>query len=75
VNNAFPLERPRLTLGHELAHRLIDTDSLSDKEEEKGATVFAGVFLMPRDHRYGKSESTQRARVQGADRLEAPVPR
>ncbi len=50
VNDRFPLERRRLTLAHELAHRLIDTDSLSDKEEEKAANVFAGAFLMPRDH-------------------------
>ena len=31
VNNQFSLERRRLTLVHELAHRLIDTDSLSPK--------------------------------------------
>lgn len=50
VNNSFPLERRRFTLAHELAHRLIDTDSLPDKDEEKAATVFAGAFLMPREH-------------------------
>jgi Zn-dependent peptidase ImmA (M78 family) len=50
VNNKFSLERRRLTLAHELAHRLIDTDSLSDKDEEKAATVFAGALLMPRAH-------------------------
>lgn len=50
VNNQFPLERRRLTLGHELAHRLIDTDSLSEKDEEKAANLFAGAFLMPREH-------------------------
>lgn len=50
VNNKFSLERRRLTLAHELAHRLIDTDALSDKEEEKAANVFAGAFLMPRQH-------------------------
>jgi Zn-dependent peptidase ImmA (M78 family)/DNA-binding XRE family transcriptional regulator len=50
VNNLFPLERRRLTLAHELAHCLIDTDSLIDKDEEKAANVFAGAFLMPRDH-------------------------
>jgi Zn-dependent peptidase ImmA (M78 family)/transcriptional regulator with XRE-family HTH domain len=50
VNDQFSLERRRLTLGHELAHRLIDPDSLSEKDEEKAATVFAGAFLMPRDH-------------------------
>lgn len=50
VNNRFSLERRRLTLAHELAHRLIDPDSLSDKDEEKAATVFAGAFLMAREH-------------------------
>src|SRR5579884_1028382 len=50
VNNQFSLERRRLTLAHELAHRAVDTDSLSDKDEEKAATVFAGAFLMPREH-------------------------
>lgn len=50
VNNQFSLERRRLTLAHELAHRLIDTDSLPDKDEEKAATLFAGAFLIPREH-------------------------
>ncbi len=50
VNNQFSLERRRLTLAHELAHRLIDADSLSDKDEEKATTLFAGAFLMPREH-------------------------
>ena len=50
VNNQFSLERRRLTLAHELAHRLIDTDSLSDKDKEKAATLFAGAFLMPHEH-------------------------
>jgi Zn-dependent peptidase ImmA (M78 family)/DNA-binding XRE family transcriptional regulator len=50
VNSAFSLERRRLTLAHELAHRLIDPRSLSDKDEEKAANLFAGAFLMPREH-------------------------
>lgn len=50
VNDRFSLERRRLTLAHELAHRLIDTKSLSDREEEKAANVFAGAFLVPRAH-------------------------
>ena len=50
VSDRSSLERRRLTLAHELAHRLIDTDSLADREEEKAANVFAGAFLMPRDH-------------------------
>lgn len=50
VNDRFSLERRRLTLGHELAHRLIDTYALSAKDEEKAANLFAGAFLMPREH-------------------------
>lgn len=50
VNNQFSLERRRLTLAHEMAHRVVDTNSLSNKEEERAATIFAGAFLMPRDH-------------------------
>jgi Zn-dependent peptidase ImmA (M78 family)/DNA-binding XRE family transcriptional regulator len=50
VNDQFSLERRRLTLAHELAHRLIDTDCLSAKDEEKAANLFAGAFLMSREH-------------------------
>lgn len=50
VNNQFSLERRRLTLAHELAHRLIEVDSLNDKDEEKAATLFAGAFLLPHEH-------------------------
>ncbi|MDS4055367.1 XRE family transcriptional regulator [Accumulibacter sp.] len=50
VSNQFTLERRRLTLAHELAHRLVDTESLADKDEEKAANVFAGALLMPRTH-------------------------
>src|SRR5437016_5119223 len=37
VNNQFSLERRRLTLGHELAHRLIEIDSLSERAAERAA--------------------------------------
>jgi len=50
VNRIFPLERRRLTLAHELAHRLIEPDCLSDKDEEKAATVFGSALMMPREH-------------------------
>jgi Zn-dependent peptidase ImmA (M78 family) len=50
VNRQFSLERRRLTLAHELAHRVIDPNSLPDKDEEKAANLFAGAFLMPREH-------------------------
>ena len=50
VNNRFSLERRRLTLAHELAHRLVHPDSSLEGQEEKAANVFAGAFLMPREH-------------------------
>jgi Zn-dependent peptidase ImmA (M78 family)/DNA-binding XRE family transcriptional regulator len=50
VNKNASLERRRLTLAHELAHRVIAPDSLDDKAVEKAATYFAGAFLMPGEH-------------------------
>ena len=50
ANDRFTLERRRFTLAHELAHRLINTDTLSDRYEEEAANIFAGAFLMPREH-------------------------
>ena len=50
VNKKASLERRRLTLAHELAHRLMDPGELSERNEEKAATVFASAFLMPREH-------------------------
>ncbi len=50
VNDQFSLERRRLTLAHELAHRIIEPECLSPKDEEKAASLFAGAFLMPREH-------------------------
>ena len=48
VNERVTLERRRFTLAHELAHRLIDEASPVD--HEKASNVFAGAFLVPRDH-------------------------
>jgi Zn-dependent peptidase ImmA (M78 family)/transcriptional regulator with XRE-family HTH domain len=48
VNQTQTLERRRLTLAHELAHRLIREDSSVD--QEKSATYFAGAFLVPEAH-------------------------
>lgn len=48
VNKEMTLERRRLTLAHELGHRLIHEDS--DLDHEKAANVFAGAFLIPKDH-------------------------
>jgi Zn-dependent peptidase ImmA (M78 family)/DNA-binding XRE family transcriptional regulator len=50
VNKELTLERRRLTLAHELAHRLIEGEDVSEKEVEKAANLFAGAFLMPREH-------------------------
>ena len=50
VNKLFSLERRRMTLAHELGHRVIDPQKFDEKEEEKAATYFAGAFLIPRDH-------------------------
>ena len=50
VNKRFSLERRRLTLAHELGHRVIDPHHFNEKEEEKAATYFAGAFLVPGDH-------------------------
>jgi Zn-dependent peptidase ImmA (M78 family) len=50
VNDLFTLERRRFTLAHELAHCLIDGDSVRTVDEEKAATMFAGAFLMSREH-------------------------
>ena len=47
VNKKCSLERRRLTLAHELCHRLIDPQHLSGKGEEYAANRFAGAFLMP----------------------------
>lgn len=48
ANADHNVERRRLTLGHELAHRLIDEDSPCD--HEKAANRFAGAFLVPEEH-------------------------
>ena len=48
ANKRITLERRRFTLAHELAHRLINAASPVD--HEKASNVFAGAFLVPRDH-------------------------
>lgn len=50
ANDRFTLERRRFTLGHELAHRLIEVEALSGWNQENAANMFAGAFLMPREH-------------------------
>ena len=48
VNAVHNLERRRLTIAHELAHRVIEESSPLDVEA--AAMRFAGAFLMPADH-------------------------
>lgn len=60
VNEAFPLERRRFTLAHELGHRLIAESSPIDYE--KAADIFAGSFLVNPEH-LKKEIGTQRRSV------------
>jgi len=48
VNGDHNIERRRMTLAHELAHRVIDPKSPVDGE--KTAMRFAGAFLLPAAH-------------------------
>jgi len=52
VNAMHSLERRRLTLAHELGHRVFDPDS--PVNHEKAATEFAGAFLVTREHLEGR---------------------
>ncbi len=47
VNDQHNGERQRFTLAHELAHLVLLTGSLADKDAERAADRFAGAFLMP----------------------------
>jgi Zn-dependent peptidase ImmA (M78 family) len=49
ANRDHSLERRRLTLIHELAHRLLIVPG-DEKATEKAANRFAGAFLMPEPH-------------------------
>lgn len=48
VNQNHSLERRRLSLAHELFHRVVDPKSAVDIE--KAANRFAGAFLVPAEH-------------------------
>ncbi len=50
ANDRFTLECRRFTLARELARRLLETETMSDRDEEDAAGRFAGAFLMPREH-------------------------
>ncbi|GGF73378.1 transcriptional regulator [Terasakiella brassicae] len=58
VNANHSLERRRITLAHELGHRLFTADS---KIEEKAATRFASAFLMPSEHLTAETGKHRRA--------------
>jgi Zn-dependent peptidase ImmA (M78 family) len=59
VNVSHSLERRRLTLAHELGHRIIDDDSPVD--HEKAANAFAGAFLIPKAHLVQETGSCRNA--------------
>lgn len=50
ANDRFTLERRRFTLARELGRRLLETETMSDRDEKDAASRFAGAFLMPREH-------------------------
>ena len=63
VNRNHGLERRRFTLAHELAHRVLDTDS--PVNIERAANRFAGAFLIPANHlRYRVSSAQNPGRRQ-----------
>jgi Zn-dependent peptidase ImmA (M78 family)/DNA-binding XRE family transcriptional regulator len=50
VNRCLTLERRRITLAHELAHRVIDSQSGDAKQLESWCNRFAGALLAPQAH-------------------------
>jgi Zn-dependent peptidase ImmA (M78 family)/transcriptional regulator with XRE-family HTH domain len=50
VNRNHTLERRRLTLAHELAHRVIFAPRIDEAQLEKLCNRFAGAFLVPAQH-------------------------
>lgn len=50
VNRGFPVERRRLTLAHELGHRVLRRQGVDEKSFERVCTRFAGAFLISRRH-------------------------
>lgn len=49
VNRHQSLERRRFTMGHELAHRLLDLEGLNGKAAESLCNRFAAAFLVPKE--------------------------
>lgn len=54
VNSQCSLERRRLTLAHELGHRLIDPEYLTNKEAEASSNRFAGALTVNKSHLIGE---------------------
>lgn len=50
VNNKHTIERRRLTMGHELGHRLIKADHLDESEIERLCNRFSGAFIANKEH-------------------------
>jgi hypothetical protein len=50
VNRNLTLERRRITLAHELAHRVIDSHGSASKQLESWCNRFAGALLAPKEH-------------------------
>jgi Zn-dependent peptidase ImmA (M78 family)/DNA-binding XRE family transcriptional regulator len=49
VNCAHNGERQRFTMAHELAHLVLQSDSLNERDQERAADRFAGAFLMAKE--------------------------
>lgn len=62
VNRSFSLERRRLTLAHELGHRVIDSASTDSRSLENWCNRFAGAFLVPQKH-FEKEIGTRRSAI------------
>lgn len=55
VSRHTAVERKRFNVAHELAHRVICTGAGANSDAERAMNVFAGAFLMPRDHLVGET--------------------
>lgn len=52
LNTSRPDDRTRFNIAHELGHLLLDTGSLTPREEEQLANRFAAALLIPREAVY-----------------------
>lgn len=63
VGRAWPGDRQRLTMAHELGHLVLHGRLTEDLDEEKACDRFAGAFLVPRDTVIGELGS-RRSRLE-----------